>query len=447
MFRIFFRVLFVFSLSFFLSSCDFYTLYFIKKTLSGDFDFVKETENKYKLKGSSYYDIPVSEEEKILPEFVEDKVSLLETEKDLFPLSKEKPSEVSNIFVSSGEKISISLPKANEGIWLIKKYPIKISELLPNSEKSGVYTFKVNSSGTDNAIFQLIDKKGNILSTVEYKISSLQGKNTDQNVQTQLSSNIAKTNVFDSNTNSSVSIVSKSNKQNTNDFDVIDEEKSTNVVEPSPPSSPGKLDIKSLVGNETKYFDYIDNIAKKYGYYRAISEIESIETNVSDADLPKLKLKKIEYLEKLGKYDAALGEAEAISSKEPFGKLYVGIFLGAAGKRESSEKNIKEALQSMVSSLDTKNALKKVLEFYLSDKEPPTKDIINFLVQKNELIQKDFVKDYYSNLLTIGNLYERAGEYYKAKSVYDFVFNNGDEESKNAAETNINKVNQILDYK
>ena len=179
----------------------------------------------------------------------------------------------------------------------------------------------------------------------------------------------------------------------------------------------------------------------------ALREIESLETNVSETDLPKLKLKKIEYLEKLGKYTDALKEAEAISSKEPFGKLYVGIFLGTMGKNELSEKNIKEALNLITTPLETKSALSKVLDFYLSNEEPPTKEMVNFLLQRNELIQKNFKKDYLLNLISIGNLYERVGEFYKAKSLYNFVINSGEEEARSIAETNINNLNKILDYK
>ena len=454
MVRIFTRSLIILILAFALSGCDFYTLYFLKKTLDNDFNFIKKTENKYKLKGESYYDIPVSEEEKITPEFTKDKLSLLEDEKDLFPLSQEKVSEVSNLFVSKGDKINISLPTPIEGTWVIKKYPIKVAELIPNQKPVNTFSFSINSTGEDNVIFQLINKKGNIVSTVEYKIISSKDSTSsteetipakkENNNKTTKKENFSKTNLPLLSTNLTNN---QSSKPKINDFDVIDEEKNTNIIEPKPPAAPGKLDIKSLVGDEKKFFENIDNIAKKYGYYRALREIESLETNVSETDLPKLKLKKIEYLEKLGKYTDALKEAEAISSKEPFGKLYVGIFLGTIGKNELSEKNIKEALNLITTPLKTKSALSKVLDFYLSNEEPPTKEMVNFLLQRNELIQKDFKKDYLLNLISIGNLYERVGEFYKAKSLYNFVINSGEEEARNIAETNINNLNKILDYK
>ncbi len=440
--RKFTRILIMITLASALSGCDFYSLYFLKKTLDNDFSFIEKTKNKYKLKGESYYDIPVSEEEKITPEFIEDKISLLETEKDLFPLNQEKVSEVSNMFVSKGDKINISLPTHTQGTWIIKKYPIKVAELIPNKKQVNTFSFSINSTGEDNAIFQLIDKKGNIISTINYRIISSQGS-------TKVATPTKRENSLKISSPSSMgnSTTNQNLSSQTNNFDVVDEERSAQITEPIPPSTPGKLDIKSLVGDERRFFENIDNIAKKYGYYRALKEIESLETNVSESDLPKLKLKKIEYLEKLGKYTDALKEAESISLKEPVGKLYVGIFLGTMGKNELSEKNIKEALNSITTPQEIKSALEKVLNFYLSSEELPTKEMVNLLLQRNELIQKDFKKDYLLNLISIGNLYERVGEFYKAKSLYNFVLNSEDEEAKRLAETNISKLNKILDYK
>jgi len=71
------------------------------------------------------------------------------------------------------------------------------------------------------------------------------------------------------------------------------------------------------------------------------------------------------------------------------------------GKNELSEKNIKEALNLITTPLETKSALSKVLDFYLSNEEPPTKEMVNFLLQRNELIQKNFKKDYLLNFVFI----------------------------------------------
>ncbi|MGC8964258.1 MAG: hypothetical protein ACP5KI_02675 [Brevinematia bacterium] len=449
----------------FLGGCDFYTAYLIKKSLSGDFSFINEFSRKYKLSGESFSDIPVSTEEKILPEFVEDKVLLTDLEEQLIPGSKEKPSENLKIFSSKGSKVKIDLPR-DDGVWIIKKLPSKISKLSKDSDmSSSTFIFEIGSYGTDNAIFNLISSNGIITKVLEYEIvSSNANSNTKDNDSISI---VPKTN-FVNNQKDSLQLEKSNNttteqknteqklvssngvdnsslKNATNkEFDLTDEEKQESIIEPKPPSVEGKFDIKTLVGDENKYFDYIDNIAKKYGYYAALKEIEKIETNIADVDLPKIKFKKMEIYDALGRYNDAINEGQEVIDKDNIVKLYVGIMNGKVKNYYIADKNIKESLNAIVEPYDMKFALDKVIDYYLSIPEPPTREMINVILQKNEFLQKNYKKDYQMNLIKIGQLFERIGDLYKAKAIYDQVYNqNPDEEvlgHLNEARENLEKV-------
>lgn len=461
-------------ISFLLSSCDFYTLYIIKKSLEGDFDYVDSFSRKYKLKGDSFSDVPISEEEKIVPEFVEDKVVPLESEIDLFPSSKEKSGEVNKIFTTKGQKITIELPKEN-GVWIIKKYPSLVASFdISSPVKENKFYFNINSFGKDSAIFQLFSSNGVVLKTYEYEINVIENLKDASLVSTStnvglptVSNNYEGNNEDDdfssgSSTKSKQSGTSSTNSLNessgkgvnnsiTNEFDITDNEKeeisNTNIVEPVPPSQPGVMDLKSLVGNETKFFENIDNIANKYGYYRALKEIENIEPNVSPDDLPKLKIKKMELLGKLKRYADAIKEGEEFVERDNFIKLYTGIFFGMSKNYFMADKHIKDSLQKMVLPRDISYGLSKALEYYNTIPDPPTTETINFLLQKNEFLQKDFKDDYYKNLLSIGSLYERIGEVYKAKAIYEKVFLSADAPIKEEANTKMTNLDLLLDYK
>lgn len=472
------RILTLF-LPFLLSSCDFYTLYFIKKSLEGDFEYIETISSKYTLKGSSTSDIPISEEEKILPEFTEDKISPLESEKDLFPGSREKVTDTRKIFLAKGGSTTIELPSEG-GVWIVKKLPIRVASLDPLSPiKENSFIFAANNSGKDTAIFQLFSSNGTILDTKEFEINVVEDikvtnthsnltnllplaenhwlTNTLYGIQTNPTGTSSKNLSNKSQTihpNSSNLVVTQSNT-NTNlnkKFDLTDNEKEetekTNVVsEPIPPSGPAIMDLKTLVGDEDKFFENIDHIAKKYGYYRALREIEKIEPNVSQDDLPKLKLKKMELLGKLNKFSEAIKEGENFVDKDTFIKLYTGIFFGKAKNYPMADKHIKESLQKITSTKELSLALGKALEYYTTLPEPPTSETINFLFQKNELLQRDLKTDYYKNLVSIGTLYERKGEIYKARAVYEKVLSEADEETKEEVGSKITNLNKILDYK
>ncbi|MFN4244954.1 MAG: hypothetical protein ACK4F9_02250, partial [Brevinematia bacterium] len=278
----FFRVIFmIFSVSMLLG-CDFYTLYFIKKSLEGDFSYIDKFSSKYSLRGESFSDIPISSEEKILPEFVEDKVQPIESEKDLFPGSKEKASDIVEIFSILNNKITIDLPKG-DGVWLVVKYPSKVSYLDSSSDvRNNKYVFVANNYGKDNAIFTLFSSNGNVLTILEYDIKVVEGSGNSGSITSPKKSYSSSKNSKGSSVDSNGDNIASNNSYNSTSgygkFDITDNERDeslSNVYEPTPPSDVGKLDLKSLVGNETKFFENIDNIAKKYGYYRALKEIEN----------------------------------------------------------------------------------------------------------------------------------------------------------------------------
>ncbi len=435
-----FRVVLVLFLSFWIVGCDFYTLYFIKKSLEGDFSYVDKFSSKYSLKGDSFSDIPISDEERILPEFVEDKIKPMESEKDFFPGSKEKVSYTEKIFSKKGDKVRIKL-QDNNGVWIVKKYPLRVSYLdLSSDVKNNEYIFVVSDFGKDNAIFNLFSSNGNVIKVLEYEIEVIQN-----NVYSLDSSKS-----FRSDNGKKISVLGTNDSSN-NDvkFDITDNEKNesgNDVKEPIPPSDVGKLDLKSLVGNEEKFFESIDNISKKYGYYRALKEIESIEANVSKADLPKLKLKKMEILGNLKKFSDAIKEGEGFVDKDSFIALYTGIFWGMSKNYNLADKYIKDALQKIVVPREISFALSKAIDYYKTIPEPPTREILNFLIQKNEIIKKDFNVEYYKNLSSIASLYERIGEIYKARSIYELIFSAKDvsDDLKDEVSSKITNLEKIL---
>lgn len=447
-----FKTLFL-SLLIFVGGCDFYTFYFIKKTLEGDLSYVDKVSSKYSLKGNSFSDIPITEEEKILPEFVEDKIQPLESEKDMFVGGSDRVETKEVMFVNRGEKLTLSLPNA-EGVWIIKKYPILIGVFSKESSpKDNKYVFEINNFGKDSAVFQLFSTNGIIVKNLEYEINviSRNSKNYDildanignESIEREPVRNVGfvRTNAFNE-TNLSFN-------SSVRDFDITDNEKeeTNKVLDPNPPSDVSKLDLKSLVGNETKYFEYIDTIANKYGYYRALREIDRIETNVSQSDLPKLKLKKMELLGALRKYVEAIKEGEQFIDKDNFIKLYSGIFWGMSGNYMMADRYIKESLQKISVPSELNFALSKALDYYTKISEPITKDMLNFLLQRNEFIAKDFKNNYYTNLIYIGILFERIGEVYKAKAIYDRVFSSDVEESiKKMASDKIQDIERIINY-
>lgn len=454
-------IVLVLLISFFLSSCDFYTAYLIKKSLSGDFKFIDDFSRKYKLVSNSFSDVPVSEEEKIVPEFVEDKVLLTDLEEQLIPGSKEKPSEIIKLFTSKDNTINIDLPK-EDGIWIIKKYPAKISKLSKNSDiAANKFIFEITSFGKDNATFNLISSNGVVTKVLEYEITSSE-ISPNSNFEKTPSLTNTKTNNYPSSSNktstsktgnletktTNLSSININNSTNKDNLDLTDEEKQEKTVEPTPPSMVGKFDIKTLFGNEKKYFEYVDNIAKKYGYYTALKEIEKIETNISEIDLPKMKFKKMEIYDALGKYNDAINEGQGFIDKDNMIKLYVGIINGKAKNYYIADKNIKEALNSLVEPEEIKFALSKTIDYYLSIPEVPTREMINTLLQKNEFLQKEYKKDYQLNLIRIANLFERIGELYKAKAIYDQVYNQTpDEEIMQKLNESKERLEKITNYK
>ncbi|MFN4244953.1 MAG: hypothetical protein ACK4F9_02245 [Brevinematia bacterium] len=174
-------------------------------------------------------------------------------------------------------------------------------------------------------------------------------------------------------------------------------------------------------------------------------EIENIEKNVSPSDLPKLKLKKMEILGNLKKFSDAIKEGESFVDKDSLISLYSGMFWGMSGNYNLADKYIKDALQKIVLLAELSFALSKAFDYYKSIPEPPTREVINILFQKNELIKKDFKNDYYRNLYSIATLYERIGEIYRAKSIYELIFDSKDLDSEFKEEvgskiTNLEKV-------
>ncbi|MEN2997963.1 MAG: hypothetical protein ABDH28_02870 [Brevinematia bacterium] len=453
-------------------SCDFYTAYLIKKSLEGDFSYIDVLSSRYKLRGDSFFDIPISSEEKLLPELVEDKISPIETERDLFPGGEEKLVDTKRVFSAKGDKIEIQLPKMG-GVWIIKKYPIRVAFLDINSPiKDNKFIFVPNNFGTDIALFQLFSSNGTMLGTLKYEINVVENvKNIsngklsigeDRNVSSSSSykafetrtnvTNILKfSNVSNSSpTNTSGVVESNGARKGNEGFDVTDNEREElrEISEPTPPSGVGVMDLKSLVGDEVRFFEHVDNIAKKYGYYRALREIERIERNVSQTDLPKLKLKKMEILGKLNKFSDAIKEGEGFVDKDNFIKLYTGIFFGMSKDYPTADKHIKESLQRLVVPKELSFALDRVLEYYTSISEPPTVEMINFLLQRNELLQKEFRSNYYRNLSSIATLYERVGEIYKAKVIYDRLFSlDIDGELREEISVKVSNINKVLEYK
>ncbi|MCS7298751.1 MAG: hypothetical protein RMJ37_02160 [Spirochaetia bacterium] len=444
------------------TSCDFYTAYIIKKSLEGDFEYINKFSDNYELKGDNASDIVVSKEEKILPEFVEDKISPLESEQDMFPSSKEKPVGVTRIFTTRGENFSVELPD-DGGVWIAKKFPVKIADMdrISSSIKDNRYVFITKDFGKDNLVFQLFSSNGTSLKIVEYEIVSTENDNLKSgnsviNTNAKGSGNlrIQNTNKQKNGSLSDFKFVA-SNRNDDNDnklsqFDTTDNEKeeTNDLLEPNPPSGVAKMDLKSLVGDEVRFFESIDNIAKKYGYYRALKEIEKIEANISQDDLPKLKLKKMEILGKLNRFSEAIKEGEPFVDRDNFIRLYTGIFFGRSKNYSVADRNIREALQRITLPRELSLALDEALSYYSSIPEVPTREMITLLLQKNEMLQKDYKNNYYRNLMMIGGLFERVGEIYKARSIYEQVYNSDvSDDVKSEVELKISNLDRLINYK
>ncbi|MCX8028741.1 MAG: hypothetical protein N2712_01975 [Brevinematales bacterium] len=462
-----FIVILVSTFSFILVGCDFYTMYFIKKSLEEDFGYVDMFSRKYQLKGDSISDVPISDEEKILPEFVEDKIRLLEDERNMFPGSKEKPVSVTSIFSTKGQKFTIQLP-SEDGIWLVKKYPLKVAFLDGTSRvRDNVFIFTTRDYGKDNIIFQLFSSNGTVIKTLEYEVTSVEAF-SDKATNSQGVISITNGGImFGTSRKANLSGDSNAGKSNnysfssTNDFgnillansasyDITDNERESTEqsTELGPPSNVGKLDLKFLVGDEEKFFENIDNIASKYGYYRAIKEIENLESNVSRDDLPKLKLKKMEFLGRLNKFSDAIKEGEEFADKDSIIKLYTGIFFGKSKNYSMADKNIRESLARITNPRELSFALREILAYYSSVPEPPTREMINIILQRNEIILKDFKREYYENLVALGELFERIGEVYKAMSIYENVCNSDvGEDIKNFASSKKDRLNKLINFR
>lgn len=118
-----------------------------------------------------------------------------------------------------------------------------------------------------------------------------------------------------------------------------------------------------------------------------------------------------------------------------------------SGNYMMADRYIKESLQKISVPSELNFALSKALDYYTKISEPITKDMLNFLLQRNEFIAKDFKNNYYTNLIYIGILFERIGEVYKAKAIYDRVFSSDVEESiKKMASDKIQDIERIINY-
>ncbi len=437
-----------------LSSCDYYLSYIIKKTLEGNFSYVKEIERKYKLRGDNINDIPISEEEKIVYELSEER--LFPSIKPEIPIgSKLEPTKEFFIQTKVGKKEIIELP-SGDGFWFLKRYTTSTLEFSRNSDiRNNRYEFLVKSPEGGEIIFWMVSSNGNVEEIYKYKLnvtevenkefsekslSKLSGVSTKFNTVTNEAKKLSqyvKNSSADENISASTNAIDgkPGNDEFTNSkkFDVVDNEKEVpEPVAPSAPSGPAKLDLATLVGNEKLFFEEVDIIAQKYGYYKALKEIEKIETNVSDQDLPKIKLKKIEMYEKLGNYKKAIEEGQNLIDKDNAISAKVAILLGKSGKEIDSNTLIKQTLSKLVTPQEIKLILHMFVDYLSNSSYLPTREIVNAILQKNEFISKNYQEDYFTNLLGIAFLYERVGDYQKANSIYEMVIKS----SKNSSITN-----------